>query len=58
MMNKIHHFCHAHAPSKKSYRTLLMGLGAILYVVHCVAPEHEIIMVLIIHGVVTLDPTT
>lgn len=57
MMNKIHHFCRTHVPSKKTYRSMLMGLGAALYVVHCIAPEHEIMMVLLIHSVVTLDPT-
>jgi len=57
MFKKIHHFCHAHVPSKKTYHSILMGLGAALYLVHCVAPEHEIVMVLLIHTFVTLDPT-
>lgn len=57
MFNKILHFCHSHAPSKRAYRTMLIIAGAALYAVHCVAPEHEITMVLLIHGMVTFDPT-
>jgi hypothetical protein len=56
-VQSIRHFCHVHAPSKRVYRTALMLGGAALYLVHCTYPEHEISVVLLLHGMVTFDPT-
>jgi hypothetical protein len=46
-----------HRPTRHQYRALLMIAGVMLYLVHQACPEYEITVTLLIHGMVTLDPT-
>lgn len=50
------HWFHEHI-SKFEYRFLLAAMGVLLFLAHFHAPEHEIDVVLLIHTLVTLDPT-
>lgn len=58
-IKSVRHFCHAavHRITKHQYRAALMIAGLGLYIVHRDCPDYEIATTLLIHTMVTLDPT-
>lgn len=56
---KFRHFGHQIVSriTKHQYRALLMIAGLGLYIVHRDCPDYEITATLVIHTLVTLDPT-
>lgn len=57
-VHRFHHsrWFHDHI-SKTEYRVLLSLVGVLLFIAHYHSPDNEINVVLLIHALVTLDPT-